>query len=408
MEGTMTSSQQSEDLFERLNDSVITRTIEGKINFWNRSAEGLYGWRKEEAIGRVSHDLLRTQFPTPLEEIQSELVRNRRWEGKLVHTTRDGSRVAVQSRWILDLTGEPGEVVEISARSTDYAMESVSTPRACVDLGREVAGGKELFDQVFTGRTAIVTGGSSGIGKAIAIALAARGADLCLIGRNEKSLLQLARGVSNSNRVRVYHCDLLIPEQIETFAAHFRRDFDSLDFLIHCAAVIALGPTQMNPVNTLDVQFATNVRAPYILTQTFLPMLRSSHGQIVFINSTAGLSAEANVGQYAATKHALKAITDSLRQEVNPDGIRVLSVFNGRTASPMQAAVHASEGRAYHPEKLIQPDDVASVVVHALSLPKTAEITDVQIRPFAKLCAVPVSFIASEMVDTFVRLASVA
>jgi PAS domain S-box-containing protein len=404
----VTSSQQKEDLLEYVNDSVMTRTIEGRINFWNRSAEGFYGWRKEEAIGRVSHDLLRTQFPKPLEEIDSELIRNGRWEGKLVHTRRDGGRVAVQSRWTLGLTGQPEEVVEINARATDYETDPVSTPRACVDLDQEVAGRKELFDRVFTGRTAIVTGGSSGISKAIAMALAASGADLCLIGRNERSLIQLARRLTGPNRVRVYRCDLLIPEQIETFAADFRRDFDSLDFLIHCAAVIALGPTQMNPVDTLDLQFGTNVRAPYILTQAFLPLLRSSQGQIVFINSTAGLSAEANVGQYAATKHALKAITDSLRQEVNSDGIRVLSVFNGRTASPMQAAVHASEGRTYCPEKLIQPDDIASVVIHALSLPKTAEITDVQIRPFAKLCVTPLPFIASEMVDTFVRLASVA
>jgi PAS domain S-box-containing protein len=399
--------QHNEDIFEGLSDSIITRTLEGRINFWNRSAEGLYGWRKEEVIGRVAHELLRTQFPRPLEEIESELVRSGRWEGKLMHITRDGACVAVRSRWTLDLNRQPGEVVEINALSTDHAMEP-ATRRAGVHLGQEMPSRKESFEQIFIGRTAIVTGGSSGIGKAIAMALAACGANLCLIGRNEQSLIQWARRVTGPNRVRIYRCDLLIPEQIETFAADFRRDFDSLDFLIHCAAVIALGPTQGNPVDTLDLQFGTNVRAPYILTQSFLPMLRSRQGQIVFINSTAGLSAEANVGQYAATKHALKAITDSLRQEVNSDGIRVLSVFNGRTASPMQAAVHASEGRTYCPEKLIQPDDIASVVIHALSLPKTAEITDVQIRPFAKLCVTPLSLIGSEMVDTFVRLASLA
>jgi short-subunit dehydrogenase len=156
----------------------------------------------------------------------------------------------------------------------------------------------------------------------------------------------------------------------------------------------------------LDQQFGVNVRGPYALTQAFLPLLRSSRGQIVFINSTAGLSAGPNVGQYAATKHALKAITDSLREEVNPDGIRVLSIFNGRTATPMQAAVHVAEGRDYCPEKLIQPDDVASVVVHALSLPKTAEITDVQMRPFAKLGIMHLPLIANEMFDSIVALSA--
>jgi PAS domain S-box-containing protein len=115
--------QQHEYLLEHAKDSVMTRTMEGIINFWNRSAEGLYGWRKEEAVGRVSHDLLQTQFPKPLEEIESELVRNGQWEGKLVHTTRDGGRVLVESRWILDTPGQAGAVVEINARSTDRQID---------------------------------------------------------------------------------------------------------------------------------------------------------------------------------------------------------------------------------------------------------------------------------------------
>jgi fatty-acyl-CoA synthase len=106
--------KEHEYLFELVNDSVMTRTIEGTINFWNRRAEELYGWRKEEAIGRVSHKLLQTQFPKPLEEIDSELVQSGRWEGKLVHATRDGGRVVVESRWILDLKGQRGAVVEIN------------------------------------------------------------------------------------------------------------------------------------------------------------------------------------------------------------------------------------------------------------------------------------------------------
>jgi PAS domain S-box-containing protein len=134
----MTSSQQNEVLFEGVDDSVITRTGDGIINFWNRSAEGLYGWKKEEAVGRVSHDLLQTQFPKSLEEIESELVRNGRWEGKLVHTTRDGSRVAVQSRWTLEPNGERGEVVEINAPATGYKTGPEGrTDSSSVEIGRQ-------------------------------------------------------------------------------------------------------------------------------------------------------------------------------------------------------------------------------------------------------------------------------
>jgi NADP-dependent 3-hydroxy acid dehydrogenase YdfG len=91
-----------------------------------------------------------------------------------------------------------------------------------------------------------------------------------------------------------------------------------------------------------------------------------------------------NVGQYASTKHALKAVADSLRAEVDAEGVRVLSVYPGRTATPMQASVHEREGMAYIPERLMQPEDVAGVVINALCLPRTAEVTDIHIRPFVK------------------------
>jgi NADP-dependent 3-hydroxy acid dehydrogenase YdfG len=91
------------------------------------------------------------------------------------------------------------------------------------------------------------------------------------------------------------------------------------------------------------------------------------------------------VSQYAATKHALKAIADSLRAEVNTYGVRVLSIYPGRTATPMQAAVYKMEGKTYEPEKLMQPKDVAEVVMDALSLPRTAEVTDIHIRPMNKI-----------------------
>src|SRR5262245_38524222 len=105
----------------------MTRSMEGIINFWNRSAERLYGWKEEEAVGKISHDLLKTQFPKPLEEIESELVRNGRWEGKLVHTTREGRRVVVESRWSLELEGQIGGLIEINARCNNASVRANRT-----------------------------------------------------------------------------------------------------------------------------------------------------------------------------------------------------------------------------------------------------------------------------------------
>ena len=120
------------------------------------------------------------------------------------------------------------------------------------------------------------------------------------------------------------------------------------------------------------------------MTQLFLPSLSQRQGQIVFINSTAGLAAAAGVSQYSATKHALKALADSFREELNELGVRVLSVYLGRTATPMQAKLCAEEGLKYRPERLIQPSQVAESVVGALALGKEAEVMDIRIRPMLK------------------------
>jgi PAS domain-containing protein len=106
--------------------------MEGVINFWNRDAEVLYGWRKEEAIGKVSHDLLQTEFPRPLEDIESELVRNGGWEGKLVHTTRDGRRVTVRSQWSLNPGKQRKMVTEINAHSQGGETLHKARPKAVV------------------------------------------------------------------------------------------------------------------------------------------------------------------------------------------------------------------------------------------------------------------------------------
>ena len=236
---------------------------------------------------------------------------------------------------------------------------------------------------VFKEQVAVVTGASSGIGKAIALGLAAQGAKLCLLGRKLDTLLAIAKSV-DSPQVVSYQVDLTLDEDIQKLKSRLVEDFGQIDLLIHSAGIISLGEMKTAPVEDLDWQYRTNVRAPYALTQALLPMLIPRQGQIVFINSSAGLTAKAGAGQYAATKFALKAIADSLRAEVNALGLRVLSVYPGRTASPMQAAIYKMEGKAYNPERLLQPDDVAACVISALSLPRTAEVTDIQLRPLVK------------------------
>lgn len=232
---------------------------------------------------------------------------------------------------------------------------------------------------------ALITGASSGIGKAIALALADEHARLCLAGRNIELLHSLARQFVDRN-VDALPCRVELESQgeVNRLAQAVESNFGRLDYLVHSAGVITQAEMENARTEDFDRHYNVNVRAPYLLTQRLLPLLKAAQGQIVFINSTAGLTAGARVGQYAASKHALKAIADSLREEVNADGVRVLSVFLGRTATPMQASVFAAEGRQYKPELLMQAEDVASVVVNALKLPRTAEVTEIRMRPMKK------------------------
>jgi NADP-dependent 3-hydroxy acid dehydrogenase YdfG len=234
-------------------------------------------------------------------------------------------------------------------------------------------------------QVAVVTGASSGIGKAIALGLAAQGASLCLVGRKLETLQSVADAAKGkASQHYCYQADLAVDREVDELIADIKRDIQAVDILVHSAGVIWLGPLEAASADQLDGHYKTNLRAPYVLTQGLLPALKSRQGQVLFVNSSAGLTAKANAGQYAASKHALKAVADSLREEVNPAGVRVLSLFLGRTASPMQAAVYAREGKAYHPELLMQPEDVAAMAIHALTLPRSIEVTEISMRPLLK------------------------
>lgn len=234
------------------------------------------------------------------------------------------------------------------------------------------------------GRIALVTGASSGIGRAIALALARQGAQICAVGRNPDGLALTVAAARQFSEIADFRVDLTSEQSMEPLVCHL-QDVGRLNVLAHCAGVIYQGRMEDARVEDLDLQYATNVRAPYVLTKRLLPLLTASRGQIVFVNSSAGLNAKRpDAGQYAATKHALRAIADSLREEVNPEGVRVLSVYLGRTATPLQEALFREQGKDYHAEMLLQPEDVASVVVQTLMLPPTAEVTEISIRPMRK------------------------
>jgi NADP-dependent 3-hydroxy acid dehydrogenase YdfG len=237
----------------------------------------------------------------------------------------------------------------------------------------------------FEGQTAVITGAGTGVGAAVALALAEAGASVILIGRRLNRLETVAARVRNLGaHAGCYSADISLGSSLLELAQRIKAELRHVDILVLNAAMYVAAPFEKADLSDFDKQYQTNVRAPYALTQELLPSLKERHGQIVFINSSSGITAKPMSAQYDSTKHALKAIADSLRAEINVHGVRVLSVYLGRTASEMQEQICQMEGKAYRPELLLQPADVASVVVNALSLPRTAEVTDIFIRPMIK------------------------
>lgn len=239
---------------------------------------------------------------------------------------------------------------------------------------------ESLKDQV-----AIVTGASSGIGKAIALSLAGHGAEVCLVARRRELLENIAKQVQTlGSRGHACPADLTKDEDIRSLGERLQKEFGHVNILVLCGGAISHGALDKASLADLDLMYRSNVRGHYAMLQTMLPLLRKGLGQIVFINSSAGLRSPATVGQFAATQHAFRCIADSLRDEVNADGIRVLSIYPGRTATPRMERLFNKEGHVYKPELLLQAEDVAEMVVHSLRLPRTAEVTDISIRPMQK------------------------
>lgn len=224
-------------------------------------------------------------------------------------------------------------------------------------------------------RAALVTGAGSGIGRACAAALAEDGHRVLLVGRRLALLETAAATMPDALAVAA---DLATDAGIGAVADALPG---CLDMLIHAAGAFRYGPLAETPMAAWQAMDAVNLHGPFALTARCLPALRRAGGTIVFINSTAALRGGPNAGAYAAGKSALRAATDVLRQEVNPLGIRVLSIFPGRTDTPMQDDVLAAEGRTADRRTLLAPSDVAAMVSAALRLPRRAEVTDITIRP---------------------------
>jgi len=224
-------------------------------------------------------------------------------------------------------------------------------------------------------RTHVVTGAGSGIGRVVAERLRDRGDRLVLVVRDDSRAAELTADFPDAQ--------WLVADLAEPSSLHgLGREVDgAVDSLLHVAGVVDLGPVAEQRLDLWQHQLDVNLTSPAVLTRELLPHVRRARGTVVFVNSSAGLTASPEWSAYAASKFGLRALADSLRAEEIENGVRVTTVFPSRTATPMQHKVHEQEGEVYDPARWIRPETVADTILHVLDVPQDATIPEVTVRP---------------------------
>jgi short-subunit dehydrogenase len=221
-------------------------------------------------------------------------------------------------------------------------------------------------------KTILVTGAGRGLGRTLAEQLTARGDKVIAHARSESAL----DGVPHDRKLVL---DLAEPSTIAAAVADL--GLERLDGVIHNAGIAHIAPVADQALEWWQQTLTINVAAPAELTRVLLPALRAARGHVVFINSGAGINAGPKWSSYAASKHALRALADSLRGEEQPRGVRVTSVYPSHFATDMQRSVREEYGSDYDPARATSPESIAKTTVDLLHTPEDMVINELRIEP---------------------------
>lgn len=231
-----------------------------------------------------------------------------------------------------------------------------------------------------TQSTAFVTGATHGIGRATAFALGRAGYRVGVCARTaakvEALVVELrAEGIEAAGVA----ADVADPEQVRRVVAHAVERLGEIGVLVNNAGVLIARPFEELTLEDWDVTMATNLRSLYLVTREVLPgMRRRREGTIVNVASLAGRSGFAGGTAYTASKHAVLGFARSLMLEVRKDGVRVVTVCPGSVDTGMLVDQPMLTPNR---ERILQPEDVADVILHAVRLPGRALVSELDIRP---------------------------
>jgi NADP-dependent 3-hydroxy acid dehydrogenase YdfG len=219
----------------------------------------------------------------------------------------------------------------------------------------------------------LITGASRGIGKEICISLSALGHKIIAVARNK----QLLQNLTDETGCSSICADLKRSEEIDHIAASISKDNNKIDVLIHCAGIVRVGKIDNMSLETWQEVIAVNLTAPFYLSQVLLSHI-SQTGQIIFINSAAGLQTYPEWGAYCASKFGLRALADTLREEVKEKKIRVTSLYPAST----DTEIHDNLPYNWDRKKMLTVENVAGAVVYCIEQPDNVSIKTIELENF--------------------------
>jgi clavulanate-9-aldehyde reducatase len=237
------------------------------------------------------------------------------------------------------------------------------------------------------GRVALVTGASSGIGRAVAVALAQEGADVAVAARRTDRLDELrAELLGLGARALVLGLDVADEAACRAAVARTVAELGGLDILVNNAGVMLLGTVEGADAEDWRRMMGTNVLGLMYLTQAALPHLLQRRGVLVQMSSTAGRTARAGVAAYNASKWAVNAFSEGLRQEVTARGVRVVVIEPGIVATELREHITQPAAReriqaSAAAIRQLQPEDIAAAVVYAATQPEHVAVNEILVRP---------------------------
>ena len=228
-----------------------------------------------------------------------------------------------------------------------------------------------------TGRIAIVTGGTRGIGRTIAASLVNAGAKVAITGRNEKDLAGAAAELNRTGSAAGYACDVRDYEQVKSTSKQIAVDFGGIDILINNAGIGLFETVESMSVEDFRAVLETNVFGVFYCCHEVIPLMKQrGGGYIINVSSLAGANPHPRMAAYNASKFALNGFSEALMQEVRHDGIKVSYIMPGSVNTEFGGDTPSDE-KSWQ----LQPEDIARVVMDLLEYPDRALPSRVEIRP---------------------------